>query len=109
MRCGLHRSRQDLRDERNGLEAQVQAVSKNPSFVSVTPQRQMDYNIDLSKYVDDDEDVSDDAAENGMLLLEMTDDTDIDPQVLIHSYIYIYIAIMRVYYMYKYMDICDDI
>jgi len=72
---------QDLAEERNGLEAKVQQVSKDSNFVSVTPQRQMDYTVDFSKFIDDDDDVSDDAAENGMLLLEMSDDADINPQV----------------------------
>lgn len=72
---------QDLAEERNGLEAKVQQVSKDPHFVSVTPQRQMEYNVDFSQFIDDDDDVSDDAAENGMLLLEMSDDADINPQV----------------------------
>ena len=71
---------QDLAEERNGLEAKIQQASKDPNFVSITT-RQQDYSVDFSKFLDDDEDVSDDPAEHGMLFLEMSDDTDINPVV----------------------------
>eukprot|EP01083_Nonionella_stella_P162223 532342_1 len=72
---------QDLAAERNGLEQKIQTGAKDPNFTSVTPQRQMNYDIDLSAFLDGDEDVSDDAVENGMMFLEMNDDADINPEV----------------------------
>ena len=73
---------QDLAAERNELETKIQSHTKDPNFTSVTPQRQMEYGVDFSKYIDDDaDDLSDDAAENGLLSLEMSDDADINPQV----------------------------
>eukprot|EP01084_Bolivina_argentea_P036776 68002_1 len=73
---------QDLAAERNGLEQKIQKHTNDPNFTSVTPQRQMQYDVDFSKYIDEDQDeLSDDAAENGLLSLEMSDDADINPQV----------------------------
>lgn len=94
---------QDLAEERNGLETKIQAVTKNKDFTSVTPARQMEYGIDLSKYLDDDDnELSDDAAENGLLSLEMSDDTDgINPEVntIYHTHnrnlLYIFVGIYR--------------
>ena len=74
---------QDLAAERNGLERKIQNSTKDAAFVSITPQRQMEYAVDFSKFMDDDADeISDDPAENGMLSLEMASDTEIDPEVL---------------------------
>ena len=72
---------QDLTAERNGLEKQLQAAVKDPNFTSITPSRKMDYTVNFDKFFDEDDDVSDDDAENGLLSLEMADDDGIDPQV----------------------------
>eukprot|EP00485_Elphidium_margaritaceum_P008336 CAMPEP_0202690194 /NCGR_PEP_ID=MMETSP1385-20130828/5260_1 /ASSEMBLY_ACC=CAM_ASM_000861 /TAXON_ID=933848 /ORGANISM="Elphidium margaritaceum" /LENGTH=387 /DNA_ID=CAMNT_0049345429 /DNA_START=136 /DNA_END=1296 /DNA_ORIENTATION=+ len=75
---------QDLTQERNALELSVRTASNNAEFVSVTPARKSDYNQvfdELHAFLKDeaaDDDVSEDPAEHGMLLLE---DADIHPQV----------------------------
>ena len=57
----------------------------------------MEYAVDFSKYMDDNAgDFSDDAAENGLMSLEMSDDAD-EPQVCaicswaqIRNYLYVF-------------------
>lgn len=74
---------QDLASERNNLEQKIQSGTKDGQFVSITPSRQMDYHVDLSKFMDDDEDeLSDNPAVKGFLALDMADDNEISPEVI---------------------------
>lgn len=73
---------QDLALERNDLEMRLK--QNDPMFVSVTPSRQMKYELDLSAFLSDDEEK--DVAERGLLSMDMdidmSSDTDcINPEV----------------------------